>query len=62
MNSTFDMANGYYQIKVHPESVEKTASVTSMGKYNFFGEGSSCLPEIDEHSTSSNDRIHYILH
>lgn len=33
--TTLDMASGYWQIHVHPESQEKTAFVTSQGLSNF---------------------------
>ena len=33
--STLDLAKGYYQIPVKPEDQEKTAFVTSIGKYEF---------------------------
>ena len=32
---TLDMASGYWQIRVHPDSQEKTAFVTPQGLYEF---------------------------
>ncbi len=33
--STLDLASGYWQIRVHPDSVEETAFVTHQGLYEF---------------------------
>lgn len=33
--STLDLSKGYWQIPVHPDSMEKTAFVTTFGKYEF---------------------------
>ena len=33
--SVLDLAKGYYQVPVHPNSVDKTAFVTPLGRYSF---------------------------
>ena len=33
--STFDLRSGYYQVKMHPDSAEKTSFVTRTGSYQF---------------------------
>lgn len=33
--SILDMASGFYQIPIHPNSIEKTAFVTTEGQYEF---------------------------
>jgi len=33
--TSLDMASGYYQISIHPESIEYTALVTPDGQYEF---------------------------
>ena len=33
--STVDLAKGYYQVAMHPDSIEKTAFVVPLGKYEF---------------------------
>ena len=33
--TTLDLASGFWQVPVHPDSIEKTAFVSHMGSYEF---------------------------
>jgi len=33
--SSLDMASGFYQVPIHPDSIERTAFVTPEGQYEF---------------------------
>lgn len=70
--STLDLKSGYWQVELEPESIHKTAFVTSSGLFEFLQHlmecalreiiGKCCFVYIDDIVVYSKDENEHLLH